>query len=33
MVLGTAASIAAVVYLGRARTRQDTERLTSILKL
>jgi CHASE2 domain-containing sensor protein len=33
MVLGTAASIAAVVYLGEARTRQDTERLTSILKL
>ena len=32
MVLGTAASIAAVVYLGRARTRQDTERLTGILK-
>jgi len=33
MVLGTAASIAAVVYLGKTRTRQDTERLTTILKL
>lgn len=33
MVLGTAASIAAVAYLGRTRTRQDTDRLTTILKL
>ena len=33
MVLGTAASIAAAVYLGKTRTRQDTERLTTILKL
>ena len=33
MVLGAAAVVAAVVYLGRTRTRQDTARLTAILKL
>ncbi|MGO4803557.1 hypothetical protein AB4089_00330 [Arthrobacter sp. 2MCAF15] len=33
MVLGAAASIAAVIYLGKSRTRQDTDRLTGILKL
>jgi peptidoglycan/LPS O-acetylase OafA/YrhL len=33
MVLGTAAAIAAVMYLGKTRTRQDTDRLTAILKL
>jgi flagellar basal body-associated protein FliL len=33
MVLGAAAAVAAVVYLGKARTRQDTERLTAILRL
>jgi hypothetical protein len=33
MILGTAASIAAVLYLGKTRARQDTERLTTILKL
>ncbi|MGM9472144.1 hypothetical protein ACS5PJ_09085 [Pseudarthrobacter sp. YS3] len=33
MVLGTAAAIGAVIYLGRTRTRQDTMRLTQALKL
>ncbi|PVZ55454.1 hypothetical protein [Arthrobacter sp. H-02-3] len=33
LILGAAASIAAVVYLGRTRARHDTERLTAILKL
>lgn len=32
-VLGTAAAIGAVLYLGRTRTYQDTERLTRALKL
>ncbi|MGN7199138.1 hypothetical protein [Arthrobacter sp. SAFR-044] len=31
-VLGVAAAIAAVVYLGRTRARRDTERLTVILR-
>lgn len=33
VVLGTAAAAAAVLYLGRHRTRLDTARLTAILKL
>jgi hypothetical protein len=33
VVLGTAAAVAAVLYLGRHRTRLDTARLTAILKL
>ncbi|MFJ5954897.1 hypothetical protein ACIQC5_02945 [Paenarthrobacter sp. NPDC092416] len=33
IVLGTAASAAAVVYLGRTRTKQDTEALTKALML
>ncbi len=33
MVLGSAASVAAAVYLGKTRALQDTERLTTILKL
>ena len=33
MVLGTAAAIGAVIYLGRSRTRQDTLRLTQALRL
>ncbi|WP_427130086.1 hypothetical protein [Pseudarthrobacter sp. S9] len=33
LILGTAAAIAAAVYLGRTRTRHDTARLTAILKL
>jgi hypothetical protein len=33
MVLGTAAAIGTVIYLGRARTRHDTMRLTQALKL
>ncbi|QCB96879.1 hypothetical protein E5206_07995 [Arthrobacter sp. PAMC25564] len=33
VVLGTAAAVAAVLYLGRRRTRLDTARLTAILKL
>ena len=33
MVLGTAAAVAAVLYLGRPRTRHDTARLTAILRL
>jgi apolipoprotein N-acyltransferase len=32
IVLGSAASVAAAVYLGRARARQDMERLTAILR-
>ncbi|GGH93606.1 hypothetical protein GCM10007170_14880 [Arthrobacter liuii] len=32
VVLGTAAAIAAVVYLGRTRARHDTERLTAVLR-
>ena len=32
VVLGTAASIAAVAYLGRTRARHDMERLTAILR-
>ena len=32
MVLGTAASVAAVLYLGRTRTSRDTARLTAILR-
>ncbi|MEW1806214.1 hypothetical protein [Pseudarthrobacter sp. NPDC080039] len=32
MVLGTAAAIAVVVYVGRTRARHDTERLTAILR-
>lgn len=33
VVLGAAAAVAAVLYLGRHRTRQDTSRLTAILRL
>ncbi|QDY90564.1 cytochrome c-type biogenesis protein CcmH [Arthrobacter sp. UKPF54-2] len=33
LLLGTAAAIAAVVYLGRSRTRQDTARMSAILRL
>jgi peptidoglycan/LPS O-acetylase OafA/YrhL len=32
IALGTAAAIAAVVYLGRTRTRHDTERLNAVLR-
>lgn len=32
MVLGTAASAVATVFLGRTRTRHDTARLTAILR-
>ena len=32
MVLGTAAAIGAVLYLGRTRSRHDMERLTAILR-
>ncbi len=31
--LGTAAAVAAVLFLGKRRTRQDTARLTAILRL
>lgn len=33
ILIGTAAAVAAVLYLGRRRTRQDTARLTAILRL
>ncbi|WP_255770112.1 hypothetical protein [Pseudarthrobacter sulfonivorans] len=33
MVLGTAAAIGAVIYLGRVRERHDVQRLTQALKL
>lgn len=33
VVLGTAAAIAVVLYLGRLRTAQDTARMTSALRL
>ena len=33
MVLGSAAAVAAVIYLGRTRARKDLERLTAALKL
>jgi hypothetical protein len=33
MVLGAAAAVAAVLYLGRTRARRDLERLTAALKL
>ena len=33
MVLGTAAAVGAVAYLGRTRARYDTMRLTAALKL
>lgn len=33
MVAGTAAALAAAVYLGRARAKQDTQRLTAALKI
>lgn len=33
LLLGTAAAIASVMYLGRHRTRHDTARLTAILKI
>ena len=33
LVLGAAAAVAAVLYLGRSRTRQDTARMTAILRL
>ncbi len=33
MVLGTAAAIGAVIYLGRTRERHDIQRLTQALKL
>ncbi|WP_411373789.1 hypothetical protein ACLH0K_11805 [Arthrobacter sp. MPF02] len=32
IVLGSAAAVAAVLYLGHARARHDTERLTAILR-
>ncbi|WP_324642519.1 hypothetical protein [Pseudarthrobacter sp. LT1] len=32
IVVGVAAAVAAVVYLGRTRARRDTERLTVILR-
>jgi peptidoglycan/LPS O-acetylase OafA/YrhL len=32
IVLGSAAAVAAAVYLGRTRARQDMERLTAILR-
>jgi uncharacterized membrane protein len=33
MVLGSAAAVAAVIYLGRTRARRDLERLTAALRL
>jgi uncharacterized membrane protein len=33
MALGAAAAVAAVLYLGRTRAKQDLERLTAALKL
>jgi hypothetical protein len=33
MAAGTAAALAVAVYLGRARARQDTQRLTAALKI
>ena len=33
MVAGTAAALAVAVYLGRARAKQDTQRLTAALKI
>ncbi len=33
MVLGVAAAVGAVLFLGRSRTRQDTARMTAILRL
>ena len=33
LLLGAAAAIGAVLYLGRSRTRQDTARMTAILRL
>jgi hypothetical protein len=33
VVLGTAAAVAVVWYLGRNRTRRDTTRLTAVLRL
>ena len=33
VVLGAAAAVAVVLYLGRRRTRRDTTRLTAILRL
>jgi peptidoglycan/LPS O-acetylase OafA/YrhL len=33
MVLGSAAAVAAVIYLGRTRSKRDLERLTAALKL
>lgn len=33
IVVGTGAAIAVVLYLGRTRVRQDTERLTAALRL
>jgi flagellar basal body-associated protein FliL len=32
IVLGSAAAVAAAIYLGRTRARQDMERLTAILR-
>jgi len=32
LLLGTAAAVGAVLYLGRSRTRQDTARMTAILR-
>lgn len=33
MVLGAAAAVAAVIFLGRVRAKRDLERLTAILRL
>jgi hypothetical protein len=33
MVLGSVASVAAVIFLGRVRAKRDLERLTAILRL
>lgn len=33
LLLGGAAAVGAVLYLGRSRTRQDTARMTAILRL
>jgi peptidoglycan/LPS O-acetylase OafA/YrhL len=33
MILGSAAAVAAVIYLGRTRAKKDLERLTAALKL
>jgi hypothetical protein len=33
VVLGTAAAVAVVWFLGRSRTRHDTARLTAVLRL